>query len=247
MNDPRVIALHYRVRHHDRVDYSEAGPLVASTPEFRLEVRDQEARFEFEPPYPRTVEEARGIVEPFVRNWEFDAGLSHDPGYFKLKFKSATREASSGTGFRGFGYGSLEVSLEVVKAIARPTTYPELPSGIDSAHDDVQFLLLRYERFKARKALLPDFAYYCYTKICCNGRDDAADRYKVSRNLLERISKLSSREGGPDSRKASKTEPPLTQDERRWLERAVVRLIRRVAEYHANPDSLCKLTVTDIR
>lgn len=247
MDDPHVIALNYRVRHHDRVNYTKAGPLDTRTSDFRLEVRDKKVRFEFEPPYPRTVEDARGIVEPFIRNWEFDAALSHDPGYFKLKFKSAEREASSGAGFRGFIDGSLEVSLEVVKAIASPATYPAPPSGIDCAHDDVQLLLRRYERFKARKALLPDFAYYCLTKICCDGREVAADRYKVSRKLLNRISQLSSHQGGPDSRKASKTEPPLTQDERRWLERAVVRLIRRVAEYHADPNNLCKLTVADIQ
>ena len=247
MNDPLVVALHYRVRHHDRVNYSKAEPLVARTPEFRLELGDKKVRFEFEPPYPRTVEDACGIVEPFIRNWEFDAALSHGPGCFKLKFHSAEREANSETGFRGFAYGSLELSLEVEKAIASPTTYPEPPVGIDSAHDDVELLLLRYERFKARKTLLPDFAYYCLTKICCDGRAVAADRYQVSGKLLKRIAELSSREGGPDSRKASKIDPPLTQDERRWLERAVLRLIRRVAEYHANPNNLCKLTVADVQ
>ena len=88
MNDPHVVALRFRVHHHDRVDYSRAGPLVFDAPEFLVEVKDQKARFELKQHY-ATEEEARCVVEPFIQNWEFDSSLRRDPLCFRLEFEGA--------------------------------------------------------------------------------------------------------------------------------------------------------------
>ena len=45
MNDPHVVALLYRVEHDEAVDYSNAKPHVSDEPAFRLEVKDNQARF----------------------------------------------------------------------------------------------------------------------------------------------------------------------------------------------------------
>ena len=46
MNDPHVVALHDRVHHHDRVDYSRAEPFIFETSELHVEVKDQKALFQ---------------------------------------------------------------------------------------------------------------------------------------------------------------------------------------------------------
>ena len=250
MNDPHVVALRFRVHHHDRVDYGRAGPLVFEALEFIVEVKDQSARFEFKQHY-ASEEDARRVVEPFIQNWEFDSNLRRDPDCFRLEFEGAEiidRRPSPGVVHGMAMPAKFTFSIPAAKGTAYARTYPLPPSGIDSAHRSVQVLFHRYERYKAGKEPLTSFAYYCYTEIAQvkKGQTSAASRYNVSRNLLDCISKLSSRKGGTEARKADGTEWPLTQDERRFLERAVVRLIRRVAEYHGDARCLPKITVDDI-
>ena len=110
MNDPHVVALRYRVHHHDRVDYSKAGPLSFDASDFHVDVRDQKVRFELKSHY-ATKEDARRTVEPFIQNWEFDSSLRRDPGCFRLerpstcpqdfrRFASKRVTQPSGLGFR---------------------------------------------------------------------------------------------------------------------------------------------------
>ena len=250
MNDPHVVALLYRVHHHDRVDYSRAGPLTYDTPDFRVEVNDLKARFELKQHY-ATEEDARAVVEPFIRNWEFDASLSKGPGCFRFQSDGAEiidRRPSPGVGLGRGTRGRVTLSGLPGKGKAYAVAFPPPPSGINSAHREVVVLFDRYERYKAGKEPLTSFAYYCCTEIeqSGGGTTEAGKRYKVSRNLLERISRLSSTKGGTEARKAQGAGSPLTEDERRFLERGVVRLIRRVAEYHASPGCLPEITIGDI-
>ena len=250
MNDPHVVALHFRVHHHDRVDYSKAGPLVFDTPEFRVEVKDQKARFELKQHH-ASEEDARRVVEPFIQNWEFESSLQRDPDCFCLEFEGAEiidRRPTPGVVRGASMHGKFKLSISLAKGTAFPPTYPQPPSGIDSAHQDVQVLFNRYGRYKVGKEPLPSFAYYCYREILegSSGEADAAKRYNVSRKLLRHISALSSYKGGAEARKADGKGRPLTQDERRFLERAVVRLIQRVAEYHGSTQCLPRVTIADI-
>ena len=250
MNDPHVVALLYRVHHHDGVDYSRAEPLAYETLDFRVEVNDLKARFELKQHY-ATAEDARQVVEPFIQNWEFDAGLSKGPGCFRFESDGADiidRRPSPGV-VRGRGTrGRVTLSGLPGKGKSYANAFPPPPSGINSADREVVVLFDRYERYKAGKEYLPNFANYCYTEIVESGggRAGAAKRYRVSTKLLKRISELSSIKGGTEARKAQGAGSPLTEDERGFLERAVVRLIRRVAEYHASPGCLPEITIGDI-
>ena len=250
MNDPHVVALHYRIRHHGSVDYSGAEKLTRDTPDFVLEIKDQKARFELRQHY-ATREEARGVVEPFIQDWKFDASLSRDPGCFELEFEEVEiidRQPTSGVVYGMAQPAKFKISIPPAKGKAYAREYPPPPSGIDSSHVDVAVLFHRYERYKAGKEPLASFAYYCCTAIeqRGGGQDAAAKRYKVSKKLLRRIRTLSSTKGGTEARKAGGTGSPLTPDERRFLEQAVSRLIRRVAEYHGNPNCLPEITACDI-
>ena len=69
-------------------------------------------------------------------------------------------------------------------------------------------------------------------------RKRAAAAYRVDLEVLDRIGELSSTKGGSSARKREGVNMPLTDDERRFLERATIRLIRRLAEHHAAKGSL---------
>ena len=89
MNDPKVVALIYRVEHGSSVDYERAGPLrFDDDPRFHLTVEDNCARFEMKEHY-AGVGEARDAIEPFIRNWEFDAGVRLGPNAFSLRYTNA--------------------------------------------------------------------------------------------------------------------------------------------------------------
>ena len=61
MHDPHVVALHYRIEHHNSVDYGNTKPLVREERAFRLEVREKKARFELKIHY-GTEDDARELI-----------------------------------------------------------------------------------------------------------------------------------------------------------------------------------------
>ena len=250
MNDPHVVALRYRVRHHDSVDYGRAEKLTQDTPDFVVEIKHQKARFELKQHY-ATEEEAREVVEPFIQDWEFDASLSRDPGCFELEFEGAEiidRQPTPGIAYGMARPAKFKISIPPTKGTVYAREYPPPPSGIDSSHVDVAGLFRRYERYKAGKEPLTSFAYYCCTAIeqRGGGPDAAAKRYKVSKKLFRLIRRLSSTKGGTEARKPEGAAAPLTQEDRRFLEHGVVRLIRRMAEYYGSPKCLSQINVSDI-
>ncbi len=195
MNDPHVVALRFRVHHHDRVDYGRAGPLVFEALEFIVEVKDQSARFEFKQHY-ASEEDARRVVEPFIQNWEFDSSLRRDPDCFRLEFEGAEiidRRPSPGVVHGMAMPAKFTFSISPAKGTAYARTYPLPPSGIDSAHRSVQVFFHRYARYKAGKKLLTSFAYYCYTEIAQVKKGQTVAIFVSRRAALDRVER-----GEPD-------------------------------------------------
>ena len=84
MNDPRVVALIYRVEHRNSVSYKDAAPLrYCQSPEFDLTVEDKIARFEFKKFY-ADKDEAIEAIEPFIQHWEFEASMRFGPGKLRV-------------------------------------------------------------------------------------------------------------------------------------------------------------------
>ena len=66
MSHPTVVALVYRIEHGASVDYIEAKPLRREEPDFRVEVNDEEAHFEFIGHH--AIEQAaRQAIEGYIR------------------------------------------------------------------------------------------------------------------------------------------------------------------------------------
>src|SRR5208282_4586452 len=91
MNDPHVSVLIYRVRHDETVNYDMASPLEYETASFKVSIKGSEAHFEMKEHFP-TAEQAREVVGPFIRQWEFAAAVDRGPREFELVFLDAVVE-----------------------------------------------------------------------------------------------------------------------------------------------------------
>ena len=248
MNDPHVVALLYSIEHGDGIDYSRAAPIDHEEDEFRIKVEGKQVRLELRDHY-ATEEDARDAVNPYMKRWEFTAGLAGRPGQFILRFVDAQIEDRNPPPptpgvvnvSASIPLGTLSASVSVT--VVTPN-YPPPPSGVTLDPDDPDALTM-YDRlagyYRGREPL-PAMANFCLTVIehgfKRNRRRDAADRYDIEYAVLQKIGDLSATKGGPQAaRKASGVETVLTKQESRFLEQAVKAIIRRRAEYASGADN----------
>lgn len=249
MNDPHVVALIYEVEHSASVDYSQALLTCYDKGSFRISAEHKNLRFELKEHY-ATEREAREIVDPYTRAWEFDAALKERPGYFTIKYRQAEIVERSPTP------GIFEVSPPPVRwefRVPQPTvtlrkpSYPVPPVSLnlDTDNPDVQTMYRRYINYCEDREPLPGFAYFCCTMLKYrfpgnyNDKLKAAARaFNVSSKVLTTVNNLSSQKGGiGGSRKAEGIAAELQPLEKQFLEAAVKVMIRRVAEvaYSGSP------------
>ena len=115
--------------------------------------------------------------------------------------------------------------------------------GSLTAHD-LLAMCCRYNDFKLGKSPLTDMAYYVLTmlekefsKLKSDKRRRVAEKYVVSRNVLDRIANLASNAGGlGQARKALGVGRELTTTEAQFLEQSARRIILRAIEVVAEPD-----------
>ena len=263
MNDPHVVALIYDVDHGKSVSYDEAKPLCRDEEAFRLEVKDKKAWFYLKDHY-ATEAEARKAIEEYIRNWEFGACLQGGPDSFKLKFDRAEIEDRSPTpGVVDIAFtaraGSPRVRLAFSAAVL---DYPSPPSDI-SITPDVQTMYDRYMAHRRGHEPLTGMAYFCLTFLESlatkeneekNKRQDIAKRtaaakyFQIDKRVLEKIGELSTERGGPmEARKYEGVDQELTGEERRFLEEAIKKIVRRVAEKARAPETdLMRISLSDL-
>ena len=109
-----------------------------------------------------------------------------------------------------------------------------------------------YNDFKLGKVRLTDMAYFVITmleKRFPNKRGQAAERYAISRKVLNRMSTLASTAGGlGHARKASGVDREFTTEEAPFLAESVRATILRAIEVIAEPDALRKkITLPEVR
>ncbi len=67
MNDPRVVALHYRIEHESSVDYGKAKPVDHEKKGFNLRIEEGLACFVMKDDHP-TVDSALEVVNSYISN-----------------------------------------------------------------------------------------------------------------------------------------------------------------------------------
>jgi len=94
-------------------------------------------------------------------------------------------------------------------------------------------LWTRFEEFKKGREPLASMAYFCSTvlKNSFGGVDAASKALAVDRNVLRKLSELSTNRGEPTTaRKMTAHLSPITAKESQWLEMTIRALIHRVGE-----------------
>ena len=257
MNDPHVVALIYRVEHGNSVDYGEAQPLIREEPAFRVEVKDNQARFELKDHYANE-EDARNAIKDYIDDWGFNACLEYSPDYFHLKFDSSEivdrnppppkpGVKNIAVTFRG-APGTWSVALTKVAL-----SYPAPPSGVNFRDPNVQTIHQRYMGYRQGNEPLASMAYFCLSVLEHSmgpqkkGRRGATHEYKIDFSVLDRIGNLSSEKGGRDARKADGVDKDFTGQESTFLKQAIKRMIRRAAEKAHSPDKvLPQISLSDL-
>jgi hypothetical protein len=236
--DLHVMSLRYSVQPDERFSYDNPPPI-------RFE--SQEARFHLDAGiltcemkiHCADVDTARKAVEPILRAWETDTDLRQTRGQLRFKFdRPEIIDRSPAPLGTVSGVAAVIVGEAMISATGSvsfhltSTAYPEPPPEFFRLNPDAESLLQRYYGYLDRREPLQAMAYFCLTLLTANsgGLDKAEAKYRVHRDVLRKISELSSTRGNRLNARKADAVQPLSGAESAWLEAAVRMLIRRLAD-----------------
>ena len=124
------------------------------------------------------------------------------------------------------------------------TSYPDPPDDF-ALSDDVEVLWTLYDGYRQGRDRLLPMAFTCLSRLqysAGGNRASAATRYRIDEEeVLGMLGKLTATLGvGAEARKWDRRNKELrdpTIEENRWIEAAVLALIRRVGQMAFNPDA----------
>jgi hypothetical protein len=254
MNDPHVKTLCYKVLTGKDVDYKNAPILNENTPEFELSLSNEEAIFTMKQHY-SSADEAKAVVEPYLRAWDILIGLVHGPDDLQLMFDHADiidRAPTPNTiNLQAHVSVHSKTSDEVQLHVSRGK-FPPFPKNFISSLD-VDLMYLRYKFYCEGREPLTSMAYMCLTvfQASAGGRKEAADMYCIDYDILDIIGRLTSTKGGPEeARKCNKHDrfDHLLPEEKEWIVSVVKTLICRAGEYaYDNKTKLKQISIKDFQ
>jgi len=257
MNDPHVKALCYKVSVGKDVDYKNAPTLTETTPEFEFSLNGETAIFTMKQHY-SSANEAKVVVEPYLRAWHILIGLVHDPDDLQLKFDHAdiidrapVSNNKNTINLQAHISAHVVVSDKVHLHVSRGK-FPPFPKNF-KASPDAETMYLRYKSYLEGRESLTAMAYMCLTvfQASAGGRKEAADMYCIDYDILDTLGRLTSTKGGPEeARKFPKHGKfdPLHPKEKEWIVSVVKALIRRAGEYaHNNKMELNQISIKDFQ
>lgn len=256
MNDPHVVSLKYRFVKEPDVDYSNPPPIDHEIWSFRLRLDEQGLIVTMLDHYP-SAESAREIVDPWLRAWEIDQALSL--GKTELRFEYEGVEIidrsppvlGQGQVVVSGAVAFISVGTVLVNATVTQGKYPAFPKRFKLT-PDLETLWHRYRGFEQGREPLTSMGYFCLTLVeqSAGGRKHAANTYKISREILNKLGHLTSALGDVGTARKVGTQGlsrPLTAAEREWIKGAVKLLARRLGEWAFDPSgALPKLTLADL-
>ena len=251
MNDPHVVALEYRIEHGPDIDWSRAVPLAREEDRFRVHVETGRVRFEFKDHHASEDEARLALEDDYIPNWELVVGLERGPDAFRLRFDRSDivdRNPPPGplTLSAHASFGPLKSTANL--APPTPPAFPEPPPAALKRSPDVDTMYQRYLRHLEGREPLPAMAYFCLTMLehIAGSRREAARRFAISDNVLQKIGTLCGKGGGV-ARKRDGLGHPYTPEEERFLKAAIRTLIRRAAEVEfASDPNRRQITLDDI-
>lgn len=238
MRDSHVERLHFAIGAEEGVSYEAPIPLTFENYLGDFDCRD--GRLVVKPVAHFSDEnDARTVIEPFLRAWEIDSDLNGNIGTIRFKFMRADvidrDPPPPGT--------SKAISLKARSVTASRTTatlqivrrsYPSPPESFRATSEAVQ-AYSRWRAFRDGREPLQSMAYFFLTlaEATAGGRRRAAHVLAIKAEVLSTIGRLASTKGDlSTARKVARTGAfdELTDSEKRWLEQAIRHVIKRLGE-----------------
>jgi len=255
MNAPHVEKLFYKVIPSEHTDYNKAPPISGETDDFKWQLSKEQLIVEFKTHF-STEDDAREIVDEYLKAWEISIGLIHGPDSLTFKYRNAEvvdrRSDQNGSGAITLKVASLYHAVTLMDAVLH-LSHNDLPTPTPNfkLSPEVEMMYLRYKLYREGRETLLGMAYWCLTvmEYSAGGRPEAADQYRVDYRVLRKLGELCGNRG--DVREARKMKgnagiTPLKQTEREWIRAVVKRLILRVGEYAYDPvPKLQPITMAD--
>ena len=191
MGDPHVVELRYRVQYSDGVAFDEDSlPIEREFDLFRLRVTDEAATAEMKAHF-ATEDEAREVVEAFLRPWEIFESVQPAPTGLRFLFEESEVIDRDPPPF--YVEVSLLPTIQADVRIVRELRFPKLPKEF-AVSPDVEVMWSLYEAYvRGHDRLLP-MAYTCLKRLTYSvggDRQEAAEKYRISRKVLTKPSALS--------------------------------------------------------
>lgn len=242
MRDPHVVSLLYRAITDENVAFNNPPPVENETEAFQMRLADGILTFEMKEHF-TSEQEARKLVEPYLRAWEISSALHFWQEVMRFEFENAEvidRNPSPRTATLTNVVGSMP-TLTDIRGINIFTHYPEPPDRF-VVSPDVETMWHRFEAYRAGRESLAVMGYMCLTVLqaSAGGRKEAAKQYGINFKVLGKLGILTTTVG--DERTARKALPnhqfrPHTEAEILWIETVINRLIRRAGEWAYDPNA----------
>src|SRR5215213_3518449 len=218
--DPHVVSLRYRIEPPEDVTFGDdTGPIERELDAFRLSVTHETATAHMKNHH-ATEEGAREVVEGYLRTWEIYEAVRPKGCGVKFSFEEAEVVDRDPPPIYATVRAVPAIGSDTRAEVVCELRFPDLPEAF-AISSDVEVMWTLYEGYLLGRDRLLPMAYTCLTRFKYGAGNDkeAASRYRVSKNVLKQLGRLSSESGDDttarkwDSRHAHQ---PLTDIEREW-------------------------------
>ena len=253
MRDPHVESLRYRLETSVTTTYKNPLAVEVIRDEFECRLSDGVLTCRMKKHYP-TVEEARRVIDDFLRSWEIKTALELGRDEMRFQFEDSHMVDRDPPPLGSpqviqVSAASVGVSTLLARLHVTRNKYPDAPSTF-VVTPDVETLWQRYESYLDGKEPLLSMAYFCLTVVenKAGSRRAAATQYRIEEAILQKLGELTSTRG--DTRTARKAvkgggTATLSGKEKNWIEGAVKALIRRTGEL-ASTQPVPRITMSDL-
>jgi hypothetical protein len=237
MRDPHVTRLYFQITAEEGIAYRNPAPLSFTNNLGKFETQKQYLIVEPTEHF-ASEDEARTVIEAYLRSWEIEGDLAFDLGAIRFVFERAEvidrnppppGSHSLIAGTARFAITGMPVMLTITRSSFPP------PPRLFRTSPEVLAAYQRWRNVRLGREPLPGMAYWLLTLVesMAGGRRPAATTFNIEPGVLDTLGRLSSTRGDLTHSRKVKAGPAqdLTAAERNWLEQAVKQVIRRLGEH----------------
>jgi hypothetical protein len=234
----------------DGVDYDKAPPVTSESDAFSMTASKDGVVFKMKEHYDNE-SDARAVTDKYLDEWKVLIGLRHRPDEINFKFDRSEiidLELTFGSVVIHCPPGVVSFSASATFHVSKGK-YPTPPSSFKIS-PNVETMYNRYQAYRAGQDHLLSMAYLVLTVLQMNqGRGRAANKYRISKNILTKLATLCGQGDHKDARKAPKSggfTTPLSAQAKVWIEAVIPLIIKRVGLTEGGTQGLEQITMDSL-